>query len=47
MDFAAVLLEQHFVEALQAYLASLNAPKEMTEEEAAKPEAENPVISAF
>ncbi|MES1166597.1 MAG: tetratricopeptide repeat protein, partial [Pseudomonadota bacterium] len=46
-DFAAVLLEHRFVEALQAYLASLNAPRENTEEEDAKPEAENPVISAF
>jgi tetratricopeptide (TPR) repeat protein len=46
-NFAAVLLEHHFVEALQGYLATLNAPMEKAEEEEPKPAAENPVISAF
>jgi tetratricopeptide (TPR) repeat protein len=47
--FATVLLEHRFVEAWQAYLASLNAPREKTEDEAPRPEtpAENPGISAF
>ena len=43
-DFAAVMLEHRFVEALQIYLVSLNPPRESEGEERMD---ESPVISAY